>query len=366
MGETVTPGLVSRLRDAGPVAVLAGAESGVEVADRLAHELTPDRANVPALGSARRDKGRMVEAVAAAGLRTIRSVSGDDPGAVRAWLEAEGLRARDLVVKPAKSVGTDGVTFVPGGADWRPAFDGLLGATNCLGRRNQNVIVQEYVPGVEYVVNTFSFAGTHAVTDIARYGKVQRKAGGKTSIAVYESVRFLPFDEPGNAELISYTRGVLDAVGVRFGPAHTELMDSGGPVLIETAARIAGGGMPETARLATGDNAIGRLARYLGGGLEPRLDYRSKRSVVVVFLLPPSGGRLRNTGAYEAIRELPSCHQLQVGVRDHDVLGDETTLFASLDHGFAVLVHDDPAQTEADHARIRRIEQDVRVEPPPG
>ncbi|NBH08576.1 ATP-grasp domain-containing protein [Amycolatopsis sp. SID8362] len=362
-GETVTPDLVSRLHETTPVAVLAGAEPGVELADLLAAELTPHLANTPALGSARRHKGHMVEGVAAQGLRTIRTVATDDPEEVGKWLDRESLTGCDLVVKPAKSVGADGVTFVRGGTEWRRAFDDLIGATNRLGARNEQVVVQERVVGVEYVVNTFTFDGEHAVTDIACYRKVLRGESAAGSAAIYESVRFLPCAAPGNETLVAYTRDVLDALGIRFGPAHTELMlTEDGPVLIETGARIAGGGMPESARLATGDNAIGRLARYLRGDRRQRLDYHLRRSVIVVFLLPPSRGRIRNTRTYEAIRELPSCDLLHVNVRDGDLVGAESNLFASLDYGFAVLVHDDPAQTEADYARIRCIEKAIEVD----
>jgi predicted ATP-grasp superfamily ATP-dependent carboligase len=360
---TITPGVVDRLGAADPVVVLAGAETGVELADRLAAELTPHLANVPALASARRHKGHMADAVAARGLRTIRSVATDDPGVVGNWLEKEGLEEHHLVVKPVKSAGTDGVTFVRGGSGWRRAFDDLLGAPNRLGSQNQEVIVQEHVAGVEYVVNTFTVDGRHAVTDIARYGKVQRGERGTGTMAVYESVRYLPYDEPGNEQLITYTRDVLDALGIRFGPAHTEIMlAEDGPVLIETGARLAGGGMPESARLATGDNAVDRLVRYLGGERRQRLDYGLRQSVTVVFLLPPTSGRIQNTRAYRAVRDLPSCVFLRVNVSDGDVLGDDTDLFASLDHGFAVLAHGDPAQIEADYARIRHIEQAVHVE----
>lgn len=83
--------------------------------------------------------------------------------------------------------------------------------------------------GVEYVVNNFAYSdGRHAVTDIARYGKVHRGAPGTGSTAVYESVHHLPYDEPDNEEFVAYSRDVLNAFGVRFSPAHTEVMLTAG------------------------------------------------------------------------------------------------------------------------------------------
>lgn len=58
----ITPQLLDpvldRLRELAPVAVLPGEQHGVRLADRLAAELTPDRANLPELAAARWHKGR--------------------------------------------------------------------------------------------------------------------------------------------------------------------------------------------------------------------------------------------------------------------------------------------------------------------
>ncbi|KAA2250938.1 ATP-grasp domain-containing protein [Solihabitans fulvus] len=351
--------VLARLRALEPVAVIAGAESGTRLGDLLAAELTPGLANTPDLSSARRNKGDMVAAVAAHSLATIGSLCTRDPAEVEPWLDLTGLRGRDLVVKPAESSSTDGVMFVPGGRDWRAAVDALLGAVNCYGQVNEDVIVQEYVTGTEYAVDTFSFEGRHTVNDIARY----RKAHNGGHIAVYESMEFLPFDGPGHAELVEYVRRVLDAVGVRFGAAHTEVMlTDRGPLLIETAARLGGGGQPWTCQLATGDNAIDRLVRYLGGDRDIRADYPLEQSVLVAYFMARTSGRVGNLVALDAIRDLESFCHLQVNVRDGDHIAQTADLFDSQGFGTVVLGHEDPGQVRADYAELRRIEREVIIE----
>jgi biotin carboxylase len=350
--------VLERLRALEPVAVLAGADIGVELGDALAAQITPWVANDPALISARRHKGDMTAAVAAADLATIKTVCSSDPEVVSGWLETEGLAGRDLVIKPAKSAGTDGVTRVPNGEGWRKVFDDLLGTYNRLGLRNDEIVVQDYISGVEYAVNTFSFDGRHAVTDIVRYVKVDN---GR-HMAVYESLEYLPYDLPEHTDLIDYTCMVLDAVGVRFGPAHTEVMlTDRGPVFVETGARLAGGGMPSAGLTATGDGPVERLVRYLTGDKDIRTDYDLQQTVIVAFLLMRSSGFIRNTAAYSAIKDLPSYQSMNIKVRDGDYVEASSDLFSSLGEGFVLLVHPDADQAHADLEEIRRIERQVVI-----
>ncbi|WP_225074912.1 ATP-grasp domain-containing protein [Streptomyces sp. CoT10] len=359
---SVTPDFADRVRSLNPVAVLPGVEMGVALADVLAAELTPHLANEAGLSSARQHKGAMVEALAAHRLEVIRTLCTSDPDKVAAWLEEQGLRGRDLVVKPAESAGTDGVTLVVGGIEWRRAFDKVLSSVNYLGRPNEEVIVQEYVVGTEYVVNTFSVDGRHSVTDISRYGKVS--VGGR--MAVYESLEYLPYDEPGHAKLIDYTQRALDALGVRFGPAHTEVMvTERGPVLIESGARLGGGGMPLSARMATGDNGIGRLVRFLECGEFEYGGYAFEKSVRIVFLMSSATGVIRNASLYQEIADLCSCDSLRVSVQDGDLVRASVNFFDSFAFGFAVLAHPDPRQVRHDYEVIRRLEKRIVIDPPP-
>ena len=79
-----------------------------------------------------------------------------------------------------------------------------------------------------------SCAGQHIVTDVWRYDKVP--VGSKGNAYNYAAL----VRQPNETEktLLSYTLKVLDALGFRYGPSHTELMlTPKGPRLIETAAR---------------------------------------------------------------------------------------------------------------------------------
>lgn len=235
--------VVARLRELAPSCVVAGADPGVELADLLAARLLPATANVPDLAAARRDKGAMAAVVAAAGLPTLAQICTADPEEARAWIARAGLTGRDLVIKPPRSASTDGVERLPRGEGWREAFEKQLGSPNQWDVINDRMLLMEYATGTEYVVDTFSHHGRHTVADVTRYSKVDNGP----HMAVYSTMEWLAPGDPVVAELTDYTRGVLDAVGMRFGAAHVEIMwTADGPRLIELNARPHGGGHPRS------------------------------------------------------------------------------------------------------------------------
>ncbi|RAJ38345.1 ATP-grasp domain-containing protein [Kitasatospora sp. SolWspMP-SS2h] len=354
--------LVGRLRALDPLCVLAGAESGVELADRLAERLLPEQANPPALSSARRDKGAMARALNAAGVPTIRQICTDDRAAVQAWIDREGLADSDLVVKPPKSGSTDGVTRVPAGADWRVPFDAQLGRINQWHNLNDRMMVQEYARGTEYVVDTFSHEGRHGVADICRYGKIDNGE----QMAVYESLTWVSPTEPDVPALSDYAAAVLDAVGLRNGAAHIEIMlTDGGPRLIEINCRPHGGGHPAFNLTATGDSQLHRAVRWFARAEAPPADYRLERHMTVVFLIARRSGTVSGTAVLDGIEELESYHRSAVKLSDGDRIEVTVDLLGTLTLGFVVLAHEDRAQVDRDAAAVRAMEAALVITPDP-
>ncbi|MEG3626569.1 ATP-grasp domain-containing protein [Streptomyces poriticola] len=352
--------VVRRVRALQPRCVVAGCESGVELAEQLASRVLPALGNVPELAEARRDKGRMAAAVHAAGLPVIPQICTSDAGEAAAWLERAGLAGADLVIKPPKSASTDGVIKVPGGADWRAVFDRQLGRVNQFGQIDDRLVVQKFVTGTEYVVDTFSHDGKHSLVDVCAYGKVDNGP----HMAVYDTMRWLPPDDPAVPDLAEYVFGVLDAVGVRYGSAHVEVMGTvDGPVLIELGARPHGGGQPRFNRNATGDSQIDRTVRWLTGGELPQ-SYELLTHQMCVFHIARRSGTVRNTGVLEEIRTLPSHHFSVQNLSDGDRVPVTRDLVDSLNLGFAILAHPDEDQLMRDYRSVRALEQRLVVEEP--
>lgn len=335
------------------VAVMPGAEPGVELADALAAAIGVP-CNVPELSAARRDKFRMTLAVAAAGLRTIPTIRTHEPGEALAWIDA-GI-GFPVVVKPPQSGGTDGVTLCEDAQAVHAAFATLLGRENILALVNDQLVVQAYISGVEYIVDTVSMAGVHQVTDIWEYGK--RRAFGEASF-VYDHAWLLPAEGPKQAALSEYARRVLDALGIRHGAAHCEIMLSAGePVLIEVGARICGGYVPLMCKTAIGFSQVDALVesiaspgRFKDGAARP---YALHAHALRVLLISGKDGRLRGLPRLKDVYVLRSFHAMQLGVQPGGRIERTTNFFTH--PGKVDLMHADQEVLLGDMQAIRDME----------
>ena len=216
-----------------PVAVVAGGEIGVEMADQLSEALGL-LTNGTAISAARRDKYLQMERVRSAGLRATRQILVQDADHVAQWHREMGGR---IVVKPIRSAAGDGVSFCDSPAESVAAYRQVLGAENIFSTPNTAMVAQEYLRGGEYVVDTVSRDGQHHVTDIWKYEKIS--ANGITDLTV--GLRLLPRHGDVQDAIVPYAFDVLDALGILHGASHMELkLTPDGPCLVEDAARMAG------------------------------------------------------------------------------------------------------------------------------
>lgn len=350
--------LADELRGYDPVCVIPGAETGVEVADRLVEQLLPGTGNVPALGAARRDKWQMYQALRRTGLPHLRQLNAATPDEVKIWLDETGLTEHRLVLKPPKSMGTDNVHIVGAGADWRPAFDAILGEVNKAGIRNDTVLVQEFADGPEFLVDSYSVDGEHGLVDVCRYTKVMH--GDR--IGIYDCVDFLAPDDPDVAAVWPYVRDVLEAVGIRNGCGHTEVvLTPDGPRLLEIAARPAGGGHQGISEIATGDNHIKRtVAHRVHGVFKP--GYELVKHLQGVFISAPVAGYWRNPEVLDPAEKLPT-YAGKLMPRGTGWVPETVDLFTYL--AAVILVSDDIDAIRADFAEVKELERQLRIDPAP-
>lgn len=356
-----TGSTIARLRALGPtVGVVPGTDRVEELCGHIAAVLTPDRVNVLDLAGARHDKYLSHLAVAAHGLPILRQACSADADAIAAWLDRAGLADHDLVVKPATSAGTDGVGFAPRGRGWRELHAGLLGKVNRYGAINERVLVQEYVTGVEFAIDTVSYAGHHSVTDLLRYRKVHNEHG----MAIYDSVEWVPYDRAQFGELLDYGLAALDAVGLRYWAAHTEVMQTAdGPRLVEINPRPAGAMNPIVTEIATGTSQVTRIVDICAGqGADLPDGFTLLQPVMAVFLIAHTSGTVRNAEIFDRARDLPSYHSPVALVHNGDRVEATTDLVSSMTMGYIILAHDDVEQVYADREAIRALERELIID----
>ncbi|TWP50274.1 hypothetical protein FKR81_21465 [Lentzea tibetensis] len=346
----------AELAELGVRHVLAGTESGGDVADLLAVRLGLATANQDGFASARRDKRVMHQAVHQAGVPVPwQRHLGPDGGVV--WETGGPLPGR-VVVKPPASTGTDGVLVCSGDAETDAAVRDVLRASNAYGQRNDGAVVQEYLTGTEYMVNTVTVAGRHAVVEVWRSDK--KVVDGRP---IYDRQVLESPDDPAAVRIIGYVSRVLDALGVRWGAAHTELIDgAAGPLLLETGTRLPGGSDPSLALAALGTSHVDEVVEsYLApdtvaarGPVRPL-----RKRAWGVSLISPVTGNLRRPVDLRPIRALPSFHGMRVALGAGQRLTRTVDMFTK--PGGLYLCHEDERQLSEDYAAVREWE---RVELP--
>jgi biotin carboxylase len=344
---------VAALKQEDLLCVVPGVEPAVELADALSSALALP-GNDPATARARRDKYEMVQALRRAGLRTIPTTRTRDVDEALRWIASSaGLPA---VVKPASSGGTDGVTLCTTEQEVRAAFHALLDRTNVLDLVNDVLVVQKYMRGREYVVDTASRGDRHWVTDIWVYGKRVAQNGASF---VYDHAWLLPSEGAVQRELCDYATRALRALGVRFGAAHCEIMlDEDGPVLIEVGARLCGGMVPVLCTAALGS---GQLEAMVDAFADPDAferraarPYRLTRHALRVLLVSEVEGVLQDLPYLQALSALPSFHDAQIAVRPGDTIARTTNFYTH--PGRVDLIHPDLDVLQADMRQIRQWE----------
>ena len=228
--------LVEKIKSYAPVAIINSSEAGTLLTAELAARLGLPGNDVT-LDHASRDKFLMQEALKKNGLRYIRSLKSNDPDEVINWVTTHDLFP--VVVKPLDSGGSDGVELCRSTDDIVAAFALLLNKKNIIGLMNDHLLVEEFVQGREIAINTASRDGKHAVSDMWLYE--HHWVGSKM---VYDSTQLVDDFGDQTDMIVEYVFQVLDALGIRTGAAHTEIMlpEEDLPVLMETGARPMGGG----------------------------------------------------------------------------------------------------------------------------
>lgn len=345
--------LVAQVRPFAPACVMPGTETGVELADSLSAALGLANSNGVEKSRARRDKYRMIDTVGAAGLAVARQHRAETTADVIAWVEAQALSR--VVVKPLKSAGTDAVSICDDEAQIRRACEAILGKVNQLGIFNDAVLVQEFLAGTEYALDAVSHDGHAHFTAIWKYHKVT--ANGVPF--VYDRDELVPCtDETGRA-LTAYVRNVLEALDIRHGPSHTEvMMTPRGPMLVEIGTRLNGITTPELHRRCVG---YGQLDLTADSYVSPdrfveksRTDYQLREWAISISLISEQVGIVRSVPGDALVRSLSSFCEVRFRAKPGYELKKTVDFYTH--PGFVMLVHPDRDLLRSDLARLRAWE----------
>ncbi|MBQ6128298.1 MAG: ATP-grasp domain-containing protein [Lachnospiraceae bacterium] len=295
-----------------PIAVLAGAETGVVLATRLSASLGLPGNSPDNLDKMIR-KDSMQEALKQHGIRYIHGCN--------IHSVEEGLKFckdNDLtcaVIKPIHSAGSQGVFLCDNLEEVENAITTLLSMNDMFDKKITEVVIQERIFGTEYIVNTMSRGGKHRLNTVLRYKKEKTPEGGY----IYDYSEFIDKLEPGHMDLIEYAFSVADAIGYRYGSVHGEYMiDEKGPVLIEVNCRPMGGNMPgEFLDMITGQHETDSILDcYLDPEkfeIDSKKPYRLYRKGYLKIIIVPKELEVYDHPICEVAKQLRSTFLISAG-----------------------------------------------------
>lgn len=235
-----------------------------------------------------------------------------DPAAVEAAplrgrgdLEAFGARhGYPFIVKPTDATASIGVHRLDGPDDAERVWSQVRRLSGTRTDRVSSLFVlrdflmEEYLDGPEFSVESFSFAGRHVVVAITEKFTDPRHFAelGHAVPARLES---------GEAERVrAAVSRFLDLMGIRDGVCHTEIrIGADGPRVIESHNRIAGDAIPELVRSVYGIDLTTLALGWPFGLVEELPDRPEARAGASVRVLVGESGRVESVeGVEEALR----------------------------------------------------------------
>ncbi len=305
-GDPGAPGLAAAdrgvcvdIRDAGAV-VRAVEESGIDPAGaisfvseaglaaaaavRMAYGLTgPDGKLTHKLT----DKKAQRLAWDAAGLPNPEWRAASSDAEAKKALADIGLPA---IIKPVDSAGSRGVTKLEEVAQFDQAV-----AEAFHHSRSGDIMVEQFIEGLEYTVETFSHEGT--VYSLLCTEKL-KVPGTKGTVAMELRT---PDLEAGILEKIKETAiGALGAIGYTDGPGHTEIIvtENGHPYLVETAGRGAGFKVFDAMIPRASGYDLAQACAQQAVGIKPPKPNPQDIPVVLRFF-PSKAGRVTGISGFE-------------------------------------------------------------------
>ena len=149
------------------------------------------------------------------------------------------------LLKPRSSAAAIGIKKVGSPEDlWR--------ALDAAGDDRSNCVLEQFVPGDVYHVDSIVWGGTVVFAVAFKYGRPPMEIAHQGGIFI---TRRLPDDSADGRALLELNRKLQEGLGLGCGVSHSEFIGgSGGFVFLETSARVGGAFIVDTIEAATGVN----------------------------------------------------------------------------------------------------------------
>lgn len=347
--------LLRSLKKLNLAAAIPGTETGVHLADSISEALNL-KTNGTSKSRARRNKYVMIETLRDAGLNVAQQTKSCHVQDLIAF--KEGHNFSKVVVKPVESAGSEDVRICETKEHIIKAHNAIMGKTNMLGLRNDEAIIQEFLSGTEFFINCVSKNGRHVVCDMWRHNKHARNGFD----FVYDRAILCDGKSAEEKAIIAYTMRVLDALSIRHGPSHSEIMvTERGPHLVEMGARLQGMSLPKVNDACIGFGPVDLTADcYVDESSfdDKARDYTIQRYAMRVNLISDRKGVLR-------VFDVDKLKSLKSFFFVRPICEIDTEIPVTINYftvpGFVMLVSAEKEQLEEDYRMIRSWEQGGQI-----
>jgi biotin carboxylase len=252
-----------------------------------------------------KDKARMRARLARAGISPVQARVGANAADIAAFVAAHGK----AIVKPVDGAGSMAVFTVAGDADIAAAVHGLAAAGVT------RFLIEEYLDGPEISVESFSFGGRHVAVAITDKLVLDHHVEGGHS---------MPSRIGGQerAAVLRLLADFLDAMGLRDGPAHTEIkLTKRGPRIVESHNRVGGDRINELVRQAYGVNLKALALAWACGSARPLESAPPPIGAAAIRHLTPAPGLIQAISGCEQVRAMPGFVELRLDFQVGDRIG---------------------------------------------
>lgn len=344
--EQATSGGPCAIQDGDFDFVVAGSESGVFVADELSQSTSHPMSKLGLLN--KNDANRRLQSSGIDAPNTYNDVE-----TALTALSNDEIRL-PVVVKPLWSATGDNVKLCHAREEIEVVSDDIVNSSNIYGAENKTALVQEFMPGHEYVCNLVSYNGRHRAIEVWQYEKALTDRGGWQ----YTSERYVDPNSEMSSIVSQYCINVLNAIGFLNGAVHAEVMVDGDRVrLVEVNYRLEGTTDFSVIEQTTGTSQLKAWCEAIHGGnhrLEHRLPRQNSHMGIVknVFFRPVVGGLVSPDFA-NAVRSMAESFHCEFH-KTSNGRDNEDTLLAS--PGYVFLTGGCWEVVEKAEARIRDLE----------
>ncbi|GAA2268621.1 hypothetical protein GCM10010415_37980 [Streptomyces atrovirens] len=316
--ETVRP-FAEAARDVyGADAVVSLTEPGLTTAGRLADLFGLSDGRRYEASRRMRDKYLMRRRLAERGLPVPEHGLVDDRASLAAFGERAGY---PFIVKPVSTTAGFGLLRADGPRDLDAVWariERMRGGRTDRGSTMFTVdgfLMESYIDGPEFSVESLSFAGRHVVV------AVTEKLTDDAHFAELGHVVPARLSDTDRNRLTTAVQDFLTAMDVTDGPSHTEIrLSARGPMVIESHNRVGGGHISELVQAAYGIDLIAYGAAWPLGLTEPLAAPPEPTAAAVTRFVLREPGTVTAVHGVEEVAARPEVLLAQVSVRPGDTV----------------------------------------------